>query len=113
MACGTQALCGADIGLLEVFGQTEAMSCYRFWAGQWPEKVAASRGSDDAACALASTLGVDPRAGLKTFKGLPHRLEEVGRKGKVLFVNGEQLFKRGRNQNTLGPEHAETHWLPT
>lgn len=29
------------------------------------------------------------------------------RKGKVLFVNGETLFKRGRNQNTLEPEHAE------
>jgi type I restriction enzyme M protein len=29
-------------------------------------------------------------------------------KGKVLFVNGENLFKRGRNQNTLEPEHAET-----
>lgn len=29
------------------------------------------------------------------------------RPGKVLFVNGEQLFKRGRNQNTLEPEHAQ------
>ncbi|WP_237688655.1 type I restriction-modification system subunit M [Arthrobacter sunyaminii] len=28
------------------------------------------------------------------------------RPGKVLFVNGEQLFKRGRNQNTLEPEHT-------
>ena len=25
--------------------------------------------------------------GLKTFPGLPHRLEEIGRRGKVLFVN--------------------------
>ena len=30
-----------------------------------------------AACALVSVLGVDPRAGLKTFKGLPHRVELV------------------------------------
>ena len=28
--------------------------------------------------------------------------------GKVLVINGENLFKRGRNQNTLEPEHAET-----
>ncbi|SDL40957.1 class I SAM-dependent DNA methyltransferase [Arthrobacter sp. ok362] len=27
--------------------------------------------------------------------------------GKVLFINGENLFKRGRNQNTLESEHAE------
>jgi glycine/D-amino acid oxidase-like deaminating enzyme len=30
------------------------------------------------------------------------------RNGKVLFVNGESLFKRGRNHNTLEPEHATT-----
>ncbi|MGM7423605.1 N-6 DNA methylase [Cellulosimicrobium sp. CpK407] len=29
------------------------------------------------------------------------------RRGKILFINGESLFKRGRNQNTLEPEHAE------
>lgn len=27
--------------------------------------------------------------------------------GKVLFINGENLFKRGRNQNTLEPDHAQ------
>lgn len=29
-----------------------------------------------------------------------------GKRGKVLFINAESLFKRGRNQNTLEPEHA-------
>lgn len=29
------------------------------------------------------------------------------KKHKVLFINGELLFKRGRNQNTLEPEHAQ------
>lgn len=29
------------------------------------------------------------------------------RPNKVLFINGEQLFKRGRSQNTLEPEHAQ------
>lgn len=28
------------------------------------------------------------------------------RRGKTLFINAETLFKRGRNQNTLEPEHA-------
>jgi type I restriction enzyme M protein len=28
-------------------------------------------------------------------------------KGKMLFINGERLYKRGRNQNTLEPEHAQ------
>jgi type I restriction enzyme M protein len=30
------------------------------------------------------------------------------RQGRTLFVNGEALFRRGRNQNTLEPEHART-----
>jgi acyl-CoA synthetase (AMP-forming)/AMP-acid ligase II len=34
-------LCGAELGLLEVFGQTEAMSCYRFWLDEHPEKYRA------------------------------------------------------------------------
>lgn len=29
------------------------------------------------------------------------------RHGKVLVINGETLFKKGRNQNTLEPEHAQ------
>jgi type I restriction enzyme M protein len=28
-------------------------------------------------------------------------------KGKVLFINGEHLYKRGRSQNTLEPEYAQ------
>lgn len=28
------------------------------------------------------------------------------RKGKVLFINGDDLMRKGRNQNTLEPEHA-------
>ena len=28
-------------------------------------------------------------------------------KGKVLFIDGEHLYKRGRNQNTLEPGHAQ------
>lgn len=36
------------------------------------------------------------------------RLNQPAEKqSKVLFVDGEQLFKRGRNQNTLEPEHAQ------
>ena len=32
---------------------------------------------------------------------------QANEKGKVLFINGEQLYKRGRNQNTLESEHAQ------
>lgn len=36
-----------------------------------------------AACALVSAFNVDPRAGLRTFRGLPHRLQLVGTQNGV------------------------------
>lgn len=38
---------------------------------------------------------------------LRHR-KPADRVGKVLVVNAEALFRKGRNQNTLEPDHAET-----
>jgi UDP-N-acetylmuramoylalanine--D-glutamate ligase len=48
--------------------------------------------AQNAACAAAAmlALGLSPEAiqqGLRSFPGLAHRMEEVGRKGTVLFVN--------------------------
>ena len=48
--------------------------------------------AQNAACATAAALalGLEPRAiqqGLWSFPGLPHRMEEIGRKGAALFVN--------------------------
>jgi UDP-N-acetylmuramoylalanine--D-glutamate ligase len=48
--------------------------------------------AQNAACASAAALalGLAPaqiQKGLRSFPGLAHRMEEVGRKGKVLFVN--------------------------
>lgn len=34
--------CGDEVRMLEVFGQTESMSCFRFWADREPEKFAES-----------------------------------------------------------------------
>lgn len=37
------------------------------------------------------------------------RLQKAQEKrGKVLFINGEELFKKGRNQNTLESDHVKT-----
>jgi UDP-N-acetylmuramoylalanine--D-glutamate ligase len=48
--------------------------------------------AQNAACAIAAAfaLGLDERAvakGLRSFPGLAHRMEEVGRKDGVLFIN--------------------------
>ena len=51
-----------------------------------------SHNAQNAACATAAALalGIEPaaiQAGLRSFPGLAHRMEEVGRRGHVLFVN--------------------------
>ncbi len=49
-----------------------------------------NRANAAAAAAIALARGIDPdavRAGLRTFAGVEHRLEEVARPGGVLFVN--------------------------
>jgi UDP-N-acetylmuramoylalanine--D-glutamate ligase len=48
--------------------------------------------AQNAACAAAAALalGLEPaaiQAGLKSFPGLAHRMEELGRRGAVLYVN--------------------------
>jgi UDP-N-acetylmuramoylalanine--D-glutamate ligase len=48
--------------------------------------------AQNAACASAAALALGLaaeaiQAGLRSFPGLPHRMEEVGRRGAVLFVN--------------------------
>jgi len=35
------------------------------------------------------------------------RRKGAGQKGKVLLIDGSSLFRKGRNQNTLTPEHAD------
>jgi acyl-CoA synthetase (AMP-forming)/AMP-acid ligase II len=34
--------CGDDLCAFEIFGQTESISCHRFWPGEWPELYAAT-----------------------------------------------------------------------
>lgn len=58
-----------------------------------------------------TVIGLAPNlfygTGLAACVLILRRQKQPNEKGRVLFINGEHLFKRGRNQNTLEPEHAE------
>jgi type I restriction enzyme M protein len=60
---------------------------------------------------IEAVIGLAPNlfygAGLAASVMILRKQKADARKDKVLFVNGERLFKRGRNQNTLEPEHAD------
>jgi type I restriction-modification system DNA methylase subunit len=59
----------------------------------------------DAVIGLAPNLFYG--TGLAACVLILRRQKQSNEKGKVFFINGEHLFKRGRNQNTFEPEHAK------
>jgi UDP-N-acetylmuramoylalanine--D-glutamate ligase len=57
-----------------------------------------------AAVAVALASGISPeeiRAGLHTFPGLPHRMEEVGRIGSTLFINDSKATNADSTEKAL------------
>jgi len=62
--------------------------------------------AQNAACAVAATLalGLTPQqiqAGMRSFPGLAHRMEQVGRKGEVLFVNDSKATNADSSAQAL------------
>jgi UDP-N-acetylmuramoylalanine--D-glutamate ligase len=67
-----------------------------------------------AAIATALSLGVSPEAvhrGLVSFPGLAHRMEEIGRKGKVLFVNDSKATNADSTDKALAAFDGATFWI--
>jgi UDP-N-acetylmuramoylalanine--D-glutamate ligase len=66
------------------------------------------------ACAAALHCGLEPAeiaAALKTFPGLPHRLEEVGRKGRVLFINDSKATNADSADKALSSFPGDIFWI--
>jgi UDP-N-acetylmuramoylalanine--D-glutamate ligase len=71
--------------------------------------------AQNAACALATciTLGSNAdavREGLRTFPGLAHRMQQVGRKGNVLFVNDSKATNADSAAKALASFH-DIFWI--
>jgi UDP-N-acetylmuramoylalanine--D-glutamate ligase len=67
-----------------------------------------------AASACALILGVAPDtvvAALGTFPGLPHRLEEIGRAGRVLFINDSKATNADSTATALAAFERDIFWI--
>ncbi|SDO08337.1 UDP-N-acetylmuramoylalanine--D-glutamate ligase [Methylobacterium phyllostachyos] len=65
------------------------------------------------AVAVARALGLSGeaiQAGLSSFPGLPHRMEEVGRRGPVLFVNDSKATNADSTEKAL-LAFRDIHWI--
>jgi type I restriction enzyme M protein len=60
---------------------------------------------------LEAVIGLGPNlfygTGLAACIVVARRTKPKDRKGKILLIDGAELFRRGRNQNTLEPEHID------
>jgi UDP-N-acetylmuramoylalanine--D-glutamate ligase len=67
-----------------------------------------------AAGAAAMMLGLSPQevaAGLKTFPGLAHRMEEIGRQGTTLFINDSKATNADSAATALAAFERDIHWI--
>ena len=67
-----------------------------------------------AAIAAVGALGVSDdaiRAGLASFPGLAHRMEQVGRIGRALFVNDSKATNADATEKALASFPGAIHWI--
>jgi UDP-N-acetylmuramoylalanine--D-glutamate ligase len=67
-----------------------------------------------AASAAALILGVPPTdvaAALRTFPGLPHRLEEIGRLGSMLLINDSKATNADSTATALAAFAGDIFWI--
>jgi UDP-N-acetylmuramoylalanine--D-glutamate ligase len=72
--------------------------------------------AQNAAAAVAAALALDVpveaiRRALSAFPGLPHRLEQVGRKGRVLFVNDSKATNADSTDKALASFAGDIFWI--
>jgi UDP-N-acetylmuramoylalanine--D-glutamate ligase len=81
--------------------------------------IASLRGRHNAQNALAASaaamiLGVRPKevaAALETFPGLAHRLEEIGRQGRTLFINDSKATNADSTATALAAFERDVYWI--
>ena len=67
-----------------------------------------------AAIAVALALGIEiegVRRGLASFPGLPHRLEEIGRLGRTLFINDSKATNADSTEKALASFAGDIFWI--
>ena len=111
------ALAEADFGVLEgakdpVVTFIEAVDAHDQpdWpALQGPHNLQNARAAV-AACAALGLSDVEIAAGLASYQGLPHRMERIGTKAGVLFVNDSKATNPESSAPALAA-YPRTHWI--
>lgn len=81
--------------------------------------ISTLRGAHNAqnACAAIAVAGLfnltteATQRGLRTYPGLPHRMEEVGRVGRVLFINDSKATNADSAEKALSAFPSDIYWI--
>ncbi|MGS1016755.1 UDP-N-acetylmuramoyl-L-alanine--D-glutamate ligase [Allosphingosinicella humi] len=105
----TRAIAGQVTGKRVLVASTDIKDQSRWPSLQGPHNAQNAA----AAVAVARAVGVadeDIARGLATYPGLPHRMERVGEKGGVLFVNDSKATNPDSTAPALGA-YPTIHWI--
>lgn len=97
LVCGT--------GLVEVLSDIAGVPTLR-GAHNWQNAAAAFN-----ACEWLGLPHDVIGAGMKSFPGLPHRMEEVARAGRVLFINDSKATNADSTEKALLAFPSDIHWI--
>ena len=61
--------------------------------------------------ALQDVSEIDWQTALATFPGLPHRMEEIGSKGRVLFINDSKATNADSTEKALLSFPRDVYWI--
>ncbi len=94
------------------------------WAGRFGtyatlNGIGSLRGAHNAQNALAASIacmivGLTPdqiQAGLRSFPGLAHRMEQVGHVGRALFINDSKATNADSAEKALASFDRDIHWI--
>ena len=104
-ALGTELFADARGGALGAFADLAGVGALR-GRHNMQNALAAS------ACALELGLSEgEVRPALRTFPGLPHRLEEIGRLGRTLFINDSKATNADSTATALTAFDGDVFWI--
>ena len=104
-ALGTELFADARGGALGAFADLAGVGALR-GRHNMQNALAAS------ACALELGLSEgEVRPALRTFPGLPHRLEEIGRLGRTLFINDSKATNADSTATALTAFEGDVFWI--
>lgn len=103
-------ICSADSGLATKLAVTAGIATLR---GEHNSQnalaaIAAVRELDKVASRQST---VDWQAALASYPGLPHRMEEVGRLGNVLFINDSKATNADSTEKALAAWPSDIFWI--